>query len=149
MKRLTETQIKNLRVAYSVMAGIPARFISLPDIRRGSDCNHSALTDQEFVHDCNSVGCIAGWLSAHPHFQAQGMGYDRTLGSITMGGLPRFVREVAFRLMGNSYLFDDGPTGLPGKRTALRRIREALRAADAITTARFHQLSQQEAALEN
>ena len=127
-------QIENLRMAYAIMAGIPADRVKL-DIYR---CNQHQLVcadDKQFVDNCASVGCVAGWLSAHPYFKRQGLRWNAP----DIEGV-----SASFVLLGDYNIFDVGPQGLLGKRVALSRIRRALHNVDAIDDRRYYELEEEE-----
>ena len=140
---MNEQQIENLRMAYSIMAGIPKDRIDLCVIRgRRREAKGSAVTrvsDEDLLQSyCGSVACIAGWLSAHPYFQAQGLGYNSTVTYENTMGL-RFSSTQMFGIPG---IFDgayySGHIG--AKQEALARIRNALLKANAITFERNFEL---------
>ena len=130
-------QIENLRVAYAIMAGIPAERIKLSIYRRNAQgyVRVSGWNDKDFINDCGSVGCMAGWLSAHPHFKCQGLKWNAER-----------IKDVnaSMALFGVFDVFDSGPEGLLGKRVALSRIRRALHNVDAIDDRRYYELEKEE-----
>lgn len=138
----TPKQIENLKVAYAVMGGIPAKRINLDLYRTKPYACDPLPNDKAFLNDCGSAGCIAGWLSAHPHFKAQGLRVPRDGRYPTIGRMETW--EAAQRLFGDSYMFNSGHSGALGKREALERIRETLVDAEAITPKRDAQLENQE-----
>jgi hypothetical protein len=139
-KNMTPKQVENLRVAYSVMWGVPADRIDLGSVRR--DCDD----DDEFLSPaCRSVGCVAGFLSAHPHFKAQGLRWTGDGVMLTdSSGRSYHLEEAANELFGGWSVFNAGPSGLEGKRRALEHIRRALLEAGAITLQRNAELARQE-----
>jgi hypothetical protein len=153
-----ENQVENLRMAYAIMAGIPAERVSLPDVRATEPWGaEPGITDRRLKQSCGSVACVAGWLSAHPYFKRQGLRYEVEPGE---GGFIRIRRpragevasgldEAADYLFGDGsyYLFGTGSFGLEGKRQALRRIRDALYSRGAISYERNNELQQQEEAM--
>jgi hypothetical protein len=133
----TRQQIENLRMAYAIMWGVPASQIDLGSIRY----SQGQATDEKMLTHCSSAGCVAGWLSAHPYFKAQGLLF-RHPGWITLGKDLSSASEILF---GERYIFDDGYDGIRGKLQALARIRHALLwGANAITSDRYYELARQE-----
>ena len=131
---MTDKQIENLRMAYAIMAGIPAERIKL-DIYRCEPRGRRCENDKAFVSTCGSAGCVAGWLSAHPHFKSQGLKWFA----------PEIQGEPASSaLFDDPTIFDSGPEGLTGKREALARIRRALYRAGAVDDARDIELRTKE-----
>lgn len=142
-----EEQIENLRVAYEIFSGIPAKRIRLGVDRHRPNTNKSEYDDPGFLHNCGSVGCVAGWLSAHPYFKDRGLIMDRSD--------PRFYARPMGALHMGTFLFgprawdifQSGEDGIEGKREGLRRIRNALHASGAITSERNAELSAYEYSL--
>jgi len=152
----TTTQIENLQVAYSVMFGIPAKKIDLSSVRvkvdkEGNDDSY-AISDKKMLFKCNTHGCVAGYLSAHPHFKAQGLKYKVSEEEIVFGtGEARTyeLESMSKQLFGDMHIFDAGDEDLRGKKQALRRIRKALREAKAISSERNDELHAIEEQLES
>lgn len=141
---MNDKQAENCRVAYSVMAGFPAYKIDLNHVRLGMG---GRSDDKTFLSECGAAGCVAGVLSAHPHFRAQGFHWDPSFG-LSLGGrefisLPLMARV----LFGASTIFASGPDGVHGKVVALARIRHALYEARRISQSRYGELERQELAI--
>jgi hypothetical protein len=136
----TAKQIENTRMAYSIMAGIPAEKVNLNVIRRVNNAVNpfASVTKSQLLHDCGTVGCIAGWLSAHPYFTAQGLRYRA-------GGIELYAES--HRLFGVAFLFNSANSSLPGKTEALMRLRRHLLNFGAITPARDAELAREESRL--
>lgn len=157
--KLTPKQVENTRMAYAIMSGIPAKRINLNNWRlnkgRGWSigCSDPISNERFASRRCGSVGCIGGWLSAHPYFVAQGLTYDpeaRALGrpTISLRGVGD-VSAAARKLFGKELLFNCGNYGLEGKRQALARLRLHLYAGGAITEERNAELAAQEARMKS
>ena len=134
---MTDKQIENLRMAYAIMAGIPAERINLGVYRANDNgfVGGASKDDARFVRTCGSAGCVAGWLSAHPYFKSQGLKWNAT----------SIEYENASSVLFDDYaIFDSGPVGLAGKREALARIRRALNRVGAVDDARSSELHAQE-----
>lgn len=135
-------QIENLRFAYSVMAGVPSEIVSLGHIR-ANEINgpNTGISDEELLHThCGSVACVAGLLSAHPHFKAQGLLYSVEAQQIQMHGERVELMDASDELFDYDTIFNAGPCGKYGKLVALERIRVALRKHRAITIQRNMEL---------
>ena len=131
------------------MAGIPADRIEL-DVIRG--VRQGAVSAAEHVSDgelkqgyCGSVACIAGWLSAHPYFKEQGLGYA---GTVTYKNDMGFG-PASTELFGRVDIFDGAYCSghVSSKKEALARIRNALVKANAITFERNFELLKYEATI--
>lgn len=149
-----EQQIENLRMAYAIMSGIPAERVRL-NVDRAVTFNALAASgtgygveylDEVFTHDCKSVGCVCGWLAAHPYFQAQGLVYHGRTAS-NKDGVE--LLDMDATLFGDQTIFDSGDMGIVGKRDALARIRNALRQRRAISDECNAQFAKFEQSLKN
>lgn len=134
---ISDKQAENTRVAYALMAGIPSELIDLDLIRDMSASDARML-------QCNSCGCMAGWLSAHPYFKAQGL--NAVVGHKESGWqVPLHLDEELF---GNENMFNgSNRTLLPAKgqkQEALERLRLHLLNTGRITQQRSDQLELQE-----
>lgn len=124
---LTHQQVINLRVAYSVMAGVPAVKIDLSTFRSRNDgrsCYSERVSTDKMFNHCGTSGCVGGWLASHPHFTAQGFKYSRGIVPLLRGSIKPV--NAALELFGDSSIFRGGPSGIWGKRRALARIRQLL-----------------------
>ena len=135
---MTETQEENLRMAYAIMFGFPAKKVRLSVWRTPGASDHALL------NECGTAGCVAGILAAHPHFQSYGLVYNASLGRLQYRG-QWDPFDGARELFGTDYIFDAGFSGVRGKRQALRRIRYAL--GDKITPERGAELARMETEL--
>lgn len=136
---MTPVQIENNRMAYSIMWGFPARKINLGVLRGAfvGSRNYDfcvEVSNERLFNDCGSVGCIAGILSAHEHFIAQGLCW--TPGNGIRYKQSFYYHVGSLELFGASNIFATGTAGLPGKLQALRRIRSNLLANRAISLER-------------
>lgn len=140
MKPLTRAQqVENLRVAYSIMAGVPAKRINLWIVRKGKDFAEDKGLP---LPECGTAACVAGWLSAHPYFQAQGLRFSTTEREISLG--PYGLFGSANYLFGTHEVFSGGSDGMTGKLQALERIRRALREKSALSHKRDCELHRYE-----
>lgn len=139
---ITDQQAKNTRVAYAVMAGIPSKRINLDVVRKGD------LDDKEFIApSCNSGACLAGWLSAHPHFVAQGLYWDAKVhevhlqkGTHKMRGLLNQSKHLFGRACNYDSMFSMSRLRMGQKKEVLQRLREHLLNAGRITKERNSEL---------
>lgn len=123
---LTPVQVENFLLAYEVMYNTPAERIDLGAWRYDKTQQHRIVSDEEIQHDCNTVGCIGGWLSSMSHFKKQGLFYDgRSIYIRTKDG-PVDQSEASRRLFGVWVIFKGGDKGLLGKIQALERLRGAM-----------------------
>lgn len=134
---ITDEQAENARMAYAIMAGIPAELIDLNDIREGY------ASDEEML-DCNSCGCVAGWLSVHPFFQEKGL-KSYAINGVYPTSLCGVDLSKDVPLFGSSYIFNSHE-GIRDsqKREALERIRLHLLMAGRITKQRSDELAVEE-----
>ena len=124
------------------MAGIPAPKINLNEtrtIKRMKNLQFEFASDTEMLHNCGSVGCIGGWLYAHPYFRKQ-------VGNADLG---RFMALWPGLLFGDSKMFYSSErhhvlAGIGQKREALRRLRRHLYWHGVITVERNAQLAAEE-----
>ena len=134
---MNKQQIENLRVAYSLMVGIPAVRIHMGLYRADGNgfVGRVSKNDARFISECGSAGCMAGWLSAHPYFKSQGLTWDAD----NIRGI-----DPSTTLFGVSNMFRSGLSELAGKREALERIRRALHDVGAIDDRRYYELQKKE-----
>lgn len=135
---MNKQQVENVRMAYAIMAGMPAKRIDLDRIRSGRPADDWFLT-----RECGSVACIAGVISAHPHFKEQGLAYDPWSGNVTLCGY-HGLGNAASRLMGDAVAFDGSMFDMPPKLEALERLREILFDNGHLSAARNTQLARKE-----
>lgn len=143
---LTPTQAENTRIAYEVMWNTPMAKIDL-DCYRLSPVYSNKVSDERLLNECGSVACIAGWLSAHPHFKAQHLYYKEDG--------PRFngayaMDEGSLELFGAMGIFDcsNDRSFASDKRQALERLREHLYRHGCITKKQNSEMRRAESALE-
>lgn len=146
MKELTrEQKIENLRMAYSIFWGIPAERIMLNTWRsRDDDMYDIQVTDKQLINQCDTAGCVGGWLSAHPFFKKQGLRYIPNANAIEVKGKEAWKADTILFGEEGDRVFNSGPTGLEGKKLGLQRIRDALYDYNAISHSRWLQLSKRE-----
>lgn len=146
----TATQIENVRVAYAVMAGVPSEKIELSAVRDTMGFGAFYVEDDALLHECKTTACIAGWLSSHPYFKAQGFTYGDSTSGLAKHGRMYFYKHMASDLTGDSQLFnavnEDDVVGTQ-KQVALARLRRYLRQNNAITIERGQELADYERTL--
>lgn len=141
---LSPRHAENTRMAYSIMAGVPDERVHLDAYR--SMAKTTFVGDEAFVQpECRSVGCIAGWLSAHEYFKAQGLRFVDD-GVIITG---RATSNPSYYLFGSDRIFYGLDFHVKGnhKRLALERLRAHLFENKCITPQRNKQLAQYERTL--
>lgn len=142
---LTKKQIENSRMAYSIMAGIPADLVNL-DVER----DHSgpdAPSDAVMKKGCGSVGCIGGWISAHQFFKRQGLSFADKKGGVNLKGVGSSLGDMGLALFGDVHILSASLTNLSAKREALARIRNHLHNYGVISDERNAELAAAEHAL--
>ncbi len=143
-KRITNKQAENTRVAYAIMAGVPAEKIELNSIRNGdARARYDRVSDRELLHECGTSGCVAGWLAAHPYFKKQGLGVG-IVNNLTFNRYGTDIEDPSNVLFGVGNIFDAGPSGVQGKKQALYRLRMHLFKAGRITAERNEELAWEE-----
>lgn len=143
---ISPKQAENTRVAYAIMYGIPHERIDLDLVR---DYNHGEAGDTKFLApNCNTSGCVAGFLSAHPFFKEQGLKWKKKENAILFkdkeGIVTDDLSDISEELFGSYHLFGTGQSGIDGKMEALERIREHLHGHGVINDKRNDQLCKME-----
>lgn len=139
---ITNKQIENSKMAYAIMFGIPHERIDLYEVR---NTDEGKMSDEKFLApNCNTTGCVAGFLSAHPFFKEQGLKWKKKDAMIqfkTKDVQTDDLNEMSDILFGDYNTFDGGPRGIEGKIVALSRIRKHLHESGVISDKRNDQLS--------
>lgn len=146
---LTPQQAENTRMAYSIMWGIPWERIDLDEWRE-RDNRGNPVSSHRLLHLCNTTACIAGWLSAHPHFKAQGLSYDSNSGIVRFKNVEIAGDEEVpadEMLFGDRNIFDGSDDTHPNQKLeALERLRLHLFENNAVTYDRYKELEAAEQA---
>lgn len=65
--KLKPEYVERLKDVYQIIAGIPKKRVDLGDYMYVPGAIFA--TQEVALHNCGSIGCIAGWLSVHPHYR--------------------------------------------------------------------------------
>ncbi len=92
----SETKYTLLRDAIAIVRGIPSRRFNLNVVRR----NNRKGERHRDAHHCGTVGCVMGWLSLHPQFNALGLTAGYHQADLVLDGTKQTFDAAAAALFG-------------------------------------------------